>query len=61
MPEQRDRRTVVRFDGGGNVTELPLDERIVSGNPGISIADMRPVLAAFEKYCADGARSRCNK
>jgi hypothetical protein len=60
-PEQRDGKTVVRFDDGGKVTDLPLDDPVVSGNLVVSVADMRPAFAAFEKYCTDGSHSPCRK
>lgn len=59
-PEQRDGRTLVRIDDGGHVTEVPPDRPIVTGNVVVSVADMRPMLAAFEKYCAHEANSRCD-
>lgn len=60
-PEQRDGKTMVQFRDGNRVTELPLGNAIVSGNLIVSVADMRPVLAAFQRYCADASHSRCNR
>lgn len=58
---QWDGETMVQFDDGSRVMELPLGDRIVSSNLVVSVTDMRPVLAAFEKYCTGGSHSRCNK
>ena len=60
-PEQRGGKTIVRFDDGGKVIEFSPDDRISSGNLVVSVADMRPMLAVFEKYCADESRSHCNR
>lgn len=58
-PESVGGKTMMRLDDGGHVTEMPLGDRIVTGNLVVSVADMRPMLAAFKKYCAQ-ERMRCD-